>query len=283
MSKSSLVWLVTGCSRGIGKAIAETVLKNGHQLVATARKTDSLNYLQGLNDANLLTLPLDVNAPKAIAQTVEQAQAHFGRIDVLVNNAGYGLEGMAEEVTMEQVRHQMETNFFGLVDLTQRILPGMRERQQGWVFNIASVAGLMGFRGMSIYNASKFAVVGFSEALQQEMKPFNVQVVSIEPGPYRTDWAGSSLIRSEALQTMNPDSPYLEQNQKVDKIMQEGDGNQPGDPYQIAEVLFSATHGEACPVHMLFGDEAILYWEKKQEKLQDPDYFRTYPHSKRTV
>ena len=279
----SKVWIITGASRGIGRACAETMLKNGHKVAATARNTDDLKALVDEFGDNVLALQQDVNKPADNERVVKAAQEQFGRVDALLNNAGYGLQGVVEEVTMEQVRHQMETNFFGLTHMTQLVLPQMREQGSGYIFNIASVAGLRGFGGLSIYNASKFAVVGLTEGLAQEVKPLGIKAVCVEPGPYRTDWAGDSLIKSDSMAEQPEDSPYAHLNARVDSNLRKVDRKQPGDPYQIADVLLSATEKDDLPVHMLMGDEAQDMWHKQLETYNDTKFFDTFPHDRHTV
>ncbi|MCS7074918.1 MAG: SDR family oxidoreductase, partial [Bacteroidia bacterium] len=168
------VWLITGTSSGIGKVLVEELLNAEQLVVATARNPFALTF--SAEPKQLLTIGLDINLPEQIQQVVPQVLSVFGRIDVLVNNAGYGLEGAVEELTMEQIRHQLETNFFGLVDLTRQVIPVMRKQKSGYIVNVSSLAGLRGFKGLSIYNASKFAVEGFSEAISQELEPFGIRV-----------------------------------------------------------------------------------------------------------
>jgi short-subunit dehydrogenase len=270
------VWFITGCSSGLGKSFAINALEAGHHVVATARNLDSLNYLPSSD--NLLKCKLDVTQSHEIRESVQKTIEKFGKIDVLVNNAGYGLEGAFEELTMQQILEQFQTNVFGLMELTQSILPILREQKSGYIFNISSIAGLRGIAGMSIYNASKFAVTGFSEALANELEPFGIHVVAVAPGPYRTDWAGRSLKKSENLKNLNPASPYYELNKKIHTYMTEADGNQPGSPDQIASILLCAAQKNKLPVHMIFGQPAIDVWNKKMEKYQSRGFIQFFPH-----
>ncbi|MCE3006844.1 MAG: SDR family NAD(P)-dependent oxidoreductase [Bacteroidetes bacterium] len=277
------IWFITGCAQGIGRAIALEALKAGDRVVATARRVQDLRDLVETYGDQVKAYQLDVNVWDDCFTVMEMANTTLGHIDVLVNNAGYGLEGALEELTEAQIRQQMETNVFGLMACIKAVTPYMRSQQRGYIFNLASIAGLRGFNGMSLYNASKFAVVGLSEALAQELAPFGIQVAAVEPGPYRTNWAGKSLQKSEAMLRVKPDSPYRELNERLSRIMDTHDGKQPGDPSQIGAVLVDATRQEKLPVHMIFGDEAIESWKAVLEKYASADFLRTYPHSKRTA
>jgi NAD(P)-dependent dehydrogenase (short-subunit alcohol dehydrogenase family) len=277
------VWFITGCSQGLGLAIAERALEAGHRVVATARNVQSLVPLAAKYGDRVKPYQFDVTVWDDAAVLMALAHQHFGRIDVLVNNAGYGLEGALEELTEAQIRAQMETNFFGLVACIRAVTPIMRSQGRGYIFNISSIAGMRGYKGMSLYNASKFAVVGLSEAMAGELEPFGIKVACVEPGPYRTNWAGASLHRSEAMAKQDPRSPYAEQNAWLADVMAGHDGKQPGDPTQLADVLLHATTLDTLPVHMIMGDEAIQVWQQKMARYQDGSFLRTYPHTKRTA
>ncbi|MBX3102728.1 MAG: SDR family NAD(P)-dependent oxidoreductase [Bacteroidetes bacterium] len=280
---NSQVWFITGCSQGLGLVIAEHALEAGHRVVATARRVQSLAPLAAKYGDRVKPYQFDVDVWEDSAVVVDLVMQQFGRIDVLVNNAGYGLEGALEELTQAQIRRQMETNFFGLTACVQAVTPVMRAQGSGCIFNISSIAGMRGTRGMSLYNASKFAVTGLTEALAGELAPFGIRVACVEPGPYRTNWAGPSLHKSEAMTKQDPGSPYAEQNAWLAGIMSGHDGKQPGDPAQLAAVLVQAATLDKLPVHMIFGDEAIQIWQTKMERYQDPAFLSTYPHHKRTA
>lgn len=276
-----LRWFITGCSTGIGHSLAQAVLAAGHHATLTARKPESLADLVSQYPQTAQAVALDVNEPAQIEAAVAQAAAHWGGLDVVVNNAGYGLEGAFEETPEALMRHQMETNFFGLALVTQAALPHLRQSPLATVFNVASVAGLRGFRGVSLYNASKFAVVGLSEALADELSPFGIRVVSVEPGPYRTDWAGRSMIKTPAMASEDANSPYRELNEMLEKRFSQISGKQPGDPAQIAAALVhGAQQPGALPVHWLFGDEGIEYWQAKLQKYADTSFMHYFPHGK---
>jgi NAD(P)-dependent dehydrogenase (short-subunit alcohol dehydrogenase family) len=277
---NALTWFITGCSSGIGLAMATRALQHGHNVVATARRPEALQHLEDEFGRRLLRVRHDVDVPANNEAAVQAAQDRFGAVDVLVNNAGYGLEGAVEELTMEQIRSQMETNVFALIHLTKLCIPQMRERGSGMVVNVASIAGLRGYNGLSIYNASKFAVVGFSEALRQELRPFGIKVACVEPGPYRTEWAGRSLQRSETMNARDANSPYARLNDTLLRSIDGASGTQPGDPNQIADVLLSAAAAPEIPLHFVFGDEAIKVWTDKLERYQDPTYMDFFPHTR---
>ena len=191
MDSTSSVWLVTGCSTGFGRELSRILLQRGNRVVVTARNPAALDEFA--ENANALLAALDVTLPLQIADVVLQAEARFGRIDVLVNNAGYGYLSAVEEGEDDEVRAMFETNVFGLANMTKAVLPGMRERRRGHIVNISSMGGLIGFPGIGYYNATKFAVEGLSEALAKETAPLGIKVTIVEPGPFRTDWAGRSL------------------------------------------------------------------------------------------
>lgn len=280
MEDQQQVWLITGCSRGIGQAIAHEAMRSGHLVAATARKIDDLAPLLKTNASLCLPIEMDVDNEASILAGVKKVLETYGRIDVLINNAGYGLQGTVEELDMNAVRAQMETNFFGLLSVTQAVLPSMREKKSGYIVNVASIAGLRGSPTFGAYNASKFAVVGLSEALAQEVAPFGIRVSIVEPGPYRTDWAGSSLKRSEAMQHTDADSPYSELNASYKEMLDARVGKQPGNPRQIAQVLLMAAQEENPPLHMVFGDPAIEWWNQRMENYQKKSFMQHFPHDK---
>jgi short-subunit dehydrogenase len=190
---------ITGASRGLGKLWAEALLQRGDHVIATARDLSSLDDLVKKYGNNILPLQLDVIDRAADFAAIQKATKHFGGIDVLINNAGYGLFGSVEETSEKDARSQMETNFFGLLWLTQAVLPVMRAQGQGHIIQVSSVAGLITFPVLGVYNASKFAVEGLSETLATEVKGFGIHVTLIEPNSYSTDWAGSSAARTTAM------------------------------------------------------------------------------------
>jgi len=181
---------------------------------------------------------------------------------VLVNNAGYGLVGALEELSAESILRQVETNLLGVVWMCQAVIPHLRAQGGGFIFNVSSIAGYYGFKGTSLYNATKFAVTGLSEALAQELSGWGIYVANVAPGPYRTDWAGSSLEKSQALATLDPQSPYYELNAAMAQRYAAMDRQQPGDPTQIGRVLLDCVEKGWAPMHIILGDEARETWER---------------------
>ena len=230
MASTDSVWLVTGCSTGFGRELSRILLRRGNRVVVTARDPAALDEFAA--NANALLAALDVTLPLQIADVVRQAEARFGRIDVLVNNAGYGYLSAVEEGEDDEVRAMFETNVFGLANMTKAVLPGMRERRHGHIVNISSMGGLIGFPGIGYYNATKFAVEGFSEALAKETAPLGIKVTIVEPGPFRTDWAGRSL---KTPKTAIAD--YAQSAGARRAAIQGYSGRQQGDPVRGAEAI----------------------------------------------
>ena len=249
------VWLITGCSTGFGHGLAKAVLARGWRAIVTARdKTRLAGLVAGVQD-RALALDLDVTNAAEITAAVQAAQARFGHIDVLVNNAGYGYQATIEEGVETEIRAQFDANVFGLFAMTRAVLPGMRARRSGHVLNITSVAGFAGFPGSGYYAASKHAVEGFSDALAAEVKPLGIHVTCIEPGPFRTDWAGRSLV-----QTPNQIGDYAATAGARLKGTAAASGNQPGDPVRAAQAMIEITQSANPPQHLVlgaFGIEAV--------------------------
>lgn len=242
------VWFITGCSSGFGRELALAVLARGWRCVATARNQASLDDLAPDAGEHLLRVSLDVTDPAQIDAAVALAQARFGGIDVLVNNAGYGYQSSIEEGDEREIRAQFDANTFGLFAMTRAVLPGMRAKKRGHVVNITSVAGLAGFPGSGYYAASKHAIEGFSDALLAEAGPLGIKVTCVEPGPFRTDWAGRSLV-----QTPNRIEDYAETAGARMKRTAQGSGHQPGDPARAAQAMIRVTEVEEPPRHLVLG------------------------------
>lgn len=247
--QDSPVWFITGCSTGFGRELAKLVLARGWRAVVTARKVEQVaDLVEETGGQQAFAVKLDVTDAQQIAEAVGQAEAHFGRIDVLVNNAGYGYLAAVEEGEDEEVRKIFETNFFGLVNLTNAVLPGMRKRRSGHIVNVSSIGGLLGFAATGYYHATKFAVEGLSESLAAELKPLGISVTIVEPGPFRTDWSGRSIIESE-----KRIADYDETAGKRREQTHERSGKQQGDPVRGSEAIIKAVTSENPPLRLLLG------------------------------
>ena len=242
------VWFITGCSTGFGLELARLVVARGWRAVVTARDRAKVADLAHRAEDRVLALSLDVTKPGQIADTVRAAQETFGRIDVLVNNAGYGYQSSIEEGEEDKIRAQFDANVFGLFALTRAVLPIMRAQRSGHVLNITSVAGLVGFPASGYYAATKHAVEGFSDALAAEAGPLGIRVTCIEPGPFRTDWAGRSLV-----QTPSAIADYAETAGARLKATAEKSGTQAGDPVRAGEAMIRVTEIDDPPRHLLLG------------------------------
>ena len=242
------VWFITGCSTGFGRELAQQVVARGWRAVVTARdKARVADLVDGAGDHGL-ALDLDVTDAGQIAAAAQAAEARFGRVDVLVNNAGYGYQASVEEGVEAEVRAQFDANVFGLFAMTRAILPGMRARRRGHVINISSVAGFVGFPGSGYYAASKHAVEGWSDALAAEGKPLGICVTCIEPGPFRTDWAGRSLR-----QTPTEIAEYADTVGVRMQTTSGYSGQQPGDPARAASAMIAVTEQADPPRHLVLG------------------------------
>ena len=262
MADESKVWLITGCSTGFGKEMVKLLIARGDRVVATARRSEQLRELVD-GHTNAFAVGLDVSDPDTITEAVGQALTHFGRIDVLVNNAGYGYLAAVEEGEDEEVRKIFETNFFGLVELTKEVLPGMRERRSGTIVNVSSIGGLMSFAATGYYHATKFAVEGISESLALEVEPLGIRVMIVEPGPFRTDWAGRSILESKT-----EIADYKQTAGKRREQTRERSGNQQGDPVRGAQAILSAVDSGKPPLHLLLGKPALEMALKRLETLK---------------
>lgn len=246
------VWFITGCSTGFGRELAKYLLENGHKVAVTARDTAKVDDLVAMNEANALAIALDVNDKVQVADAVAKAESHFGRIDVLVNNAGFGYFGAIEESDETEVRAMFETNFWGLAEMTRAVLPKMRERREGTIVNISSIGGFVSFPGVGYYNATKYAVNGFSEALKKEVEPLGIKVVLVQPSGFRTDWAGRSA--NDATVTIEDYAETAGANQTA---IRGYSGNQPGDPVRAAKAIVQAVESENPPFYFLLGKAAL--------------------------
>ncbi|MDE8556638.1 oxidoreductase [Pantoea vagans] len=244
---SSPVWLISGCSTGFGRELAQQTIARGFKVVVTARDTSSIADLVAGHD-NALALALDVTRQASIDQAVSAALDAFGTIDVLVNNAGYGYQSSVEEGVESEIRAQFDANVFGLFALTRAVLPAMRKARSGHVINITSVAGLIGFASSGYYSASKHAVEGWSDSLALEAGPLGIHVTCVEPGPFRTDWAGRSLH-----QTPSTLPEYADTAAARMKATSEYSGTQKGDPARAARAMIAITEHDNPPRHLVMG------------------------------
>lgn len=252
------VWFITGCSTGFGRELAKLVLDRGWRAVVTARdKARVVDLVEGHED-NALALDLDVTDKDQIKAAAKAAEDRFGAVDVLVNNAGYGYQASIEEGDDDAIRAQFDANVFGLFAMTRAVLPGMRKRRRGHIINITSVAGLVGFPGSGYYAASKHAVEGFSDALTVEGRPLGIKVTCIEPGPFRTDWAGRSLQ-----QTTSSITDYDETVGARLKATAGNSGKQKGDPVRAAQAMIMVTELEHPPRHLVLGAFGVDAVSKK--------------------
>jgi NAD(P)-dependent dehydrogenase (short-subunit alcohol dehydrogenase family) len=260
--QNSDVWFITGCSTGFGRELAKLVLGRGYRAVVTARDTSKIRDLTAGHEGRALALKLDVTDKAEVAETVRYAESVFGSIDVLVNNAGFGYVGALEESDEDEVRAMVETNFFGLARMIHVVLPGMRRRRRGNIVNISSIGGLVGFPGVGYYNATKFAVEGLSESLAKEVAPLGIKVLVVEPGPFRTDWAGRSLKRSSQ---QIPE--YAETAGAFRERITSRSGKQVGDPVRAGEAIIKALESDHAPLHLVLGLIALETARTKIEKL----------------
>ena len=245
----SKVWFITGTSKGFGRIWAEAALERGDRVVATARNADTLTPLVEAYGDNVLALSLDVQDKAAIDAAVEQAHARFGRLDVVVNNAGYGLFGTIEEVTEQQARDQVETNLFGALWVTKAVLPILREQRSGHIIQVSTIGGVNAFPGIGLYHASKWGLEGFSQALAAEVAGFGIKVTIVEPGGYSTDWAGPSSIQAERLPAYEE---LWDQATKARAARQTA----PGDPDATGPAILELVDADEPPLRVFFGSAA---------------------------
>jgi len=248
--RMSKVWLITGASRGLGRAFTEEALKAGHRVLATARNSKHLADLAGKFGESVWTVPLDVTNEEQAKYAVDAAIRTFGGLDVLVNNAGYGNVGSVEDTSLADFRAQIETNLFGVIIMTKAVLPYFRERRAGHLIQISSIGGRVGPPGRAAYAAAKFGVEGFSESLSKEVGPLGIKVTIVEPGGFRTDFAGSSTELREG----QPE--YDATVGATVRFQREYDGKQPGDPIKAAEAILYVASLSEPPLRLLLGSDA---------------------------
>lgn len=253
----SKVWLITGTSKGFGKVWAEAALKRGDKVVATARNLEALNELKATYADSILTLQLDVNNREACFDVANKAKSHFGQIDVMINNAGFGHFGYLEEISESEARQQIETNVFGSLWMIQAVLPIMREQKSGHIIQVSSIGGVMAFPSLSIYHATKWAVEGMCESLSQEVSQFGIKVSLIEPSGYATDWGSASATHS------NPIAAY----DGLRKMMKENAGKAvQGNPQATDQAVLQLVDAETPPLRLFLGNMPLKMIEPTYAK-----------------
>lgn len=258
------IYLITGTSSGFGRALAEAVLERGGCAVLTARKPEAVSDLVDRYRDRAIGLRLDVTDDEERKSAVNAAVARFGRIDVLVNNAGRGSLGAAEEFSSAQIRRAMEVNFFGAIEMTRAVLPTMRKQRRGHILNISSVGGRVNIGGFSLYGAAKFAIEGCSEALRDEVAPLGIRVTLVEPGAFRTGFAGDSNMRPEI--TIDEYQPVIE---PVRQYLYGNSGRQPGDPHKAALAMIQVVEAKHPPLRLLLGADAYQLMESKTREMTE--------------
>lgn len=254
--------LITGVSSGFGQALAREALAVGHRVIGTVRNSEALQAFGALDTQRAFGYLLDVTDVERIDEVVGEIESAVGPIDVLVNNAGYGHEGILEESPLAELRRQFDVNVFGAVAMIKAALPGMRQRRRGHIINITSMGSFITLPGISYYCGSKFALEGISEALSQELTPFNIRVTAVAPGSFRTDWAGRSMVRSPRRLT-----DYDALFEPVRQARQEKSGKQLGDPVKAAHAILALIESQTPPTHLLLGSDALSLVRQKLEAL----------------
>ncbi len=257
-------FLITGVSTGLGRALAEAALAEGHRVVGTVRNEGALAQFEHLAPGRAFARQLEVTDVAAIGPSVQEIESRIGPIDVLVNNAGYGHEGTFEESSMDDLRHQFNVNVYGPVALMQAVLPGMRQRRSGHIINITSMGGLVTVPGLSFYHGSKFALEGISESLGKEVAGLGIFVTAVEPGSFRTDWAGRSMVRAE-----RGIADYDAVFDPIRRAREERNGRQPGDPALAARAILKAVAAKQPPAHLLLGSDANKVVRQKLDALRE--------------
>jgi NAD(P)-dependent dehydrogenase (short-subunit alcohol dehydrogenase family) len=276
------VWFITGASTGFGRLLAEEVLKAGGKVIATARNLDKVAALEEQYPQTTKALALDVTNTGQIESAVNEAITKFGRVDVLVNNAGYGVAGAIEEVSEAEFMPMFETNVFGLLRVTRAFLPHLRKQRSGHILNLSSIGGVVASPGMGFYNATKFAVEGMSEALAAELSPLGIRVTIIEPGPFRTDFLGRSGVVAK---TSIADYDATAGNMR--KYFAENDGKQKGDPLRAVHAMMEVVESPNPPLRLLLGASALQRlraklnnWEKEVASWEQVTVGADFPEGK---
>ncbi|TAE46801.1 MAG: SDR family NAD(P)-dependent oxidoreductase [Cytophagales bacterium] len=263
MKTNKKIWFVTGISSGLGKTLAESIIENGHFVIGTFRNQEQADAFNDLYKDLGYALTLDITKFDAIESAFQFIKEKFGKIDVLVNNAGFGFAGAIEETNQEEYRAIFETNFFGVLQLTQTFLPMLRQQKSGHIIQISSHGGFKAFAGFGIYNASKFALEGFSEALAQEVAPLGIKVTIVEPGPFRTNFAGQGFrLAQQIIEDYNDTAGLF--RQRIKGV----DGKQEGDPIKASKAIIDITRLDSPPLRLPLGKIAIISLTTKLESVQ---------------
>jgi NAD(P)-dependent dehydrogenase (short-subunit alcohol dehydrogenase family) len=262
-SSEQRVWFVTGVSTGFGRALAEAILEHGDILAGTVRQPDQQAAITALHPERAVGLLMDVTQPEQVAAAVREALDRFGRIDVLVNNAGHGIVGAVEEVSDSEARRVFEVNVFGVLHVIRAVLPHMRARRSGLVINLSSQGGVVGFLGSGVYCATKHALEALSESLSKEAAHLGIQVMLVEPGVFRTDFAGRSLLLAEQ-RLADYDPTVGKRRDNLPNV----DGKQPGDPARGARAIVQAASAENPPLRLALGPDALQVMREKVAGMQ---------------
>jgi NAD(P)-dependent dehydrogenase (short-subunit alcohol dehydrogenase family) len=262
-TKKQKVWLVTGASKGMGLKLSNLLLSLGHQVIATSRNTTELEQSITGNKNNFLPLEVDITSDKDVKKAIDLAVAHFGRIDVVINNAGYSLVGSMEEMSDQEFRSTMDVNLFGTVNIIRNVIPYLRKQGSGHIINISSNAGYVGFPNAASYNAAKFGVIGLTEALAQEVKSFGINVTVVAPGQFRTEFMNSIQYVKNRIGVYGID--------EAEKTWSAYSGKQQGDPNKLANILVRVTEMEHPPLHLLLGPDTFELVRKKR-KQEDAEF-----------
>ena len=262
------VWFVTGASKGLGLSLIKLLLKEGYNVAATSRKADDINDAITTDKENLLALTVDITDEGSVNDAIAKTIAHFGKLDVVVNNAGYSIYGSVEVLSNEEFRKTIDVNLFGTVNVIRAAMPHFREQRSGYIFNISSVAGYKGFGNSPSYATGKFAVIGLSESLAEEVKPFGVKVTVVAPGFFRTSFLdkGDELVSKNSIEEYHVEA-------LVDQL-RTMNGKQPGDPDKLVAALIRLTNEKNPPVHLLMGPDA--YQIVMQKKAAEQEEFETW-------
>lgn len=263
--KKQKVWFVTGASRGLGLSLVKQLLQQGHQVAATSRSAEALRTAVEAKEEDFLPLQVDLTNEEQVGEAVKQVVSHFGKINVVVNNAGYGLTGSLEELSDQEARQNFEVNVFGTLHVIRKVMPYLRQQQSGHIFNISSIGGFFGsFPGWGIYCATKFAVEGMSESLAEEVKAFGVKVTIVSPGYFRTDFLSSNSL----VVPQHPIEAYKSVRESQDMHQNSLNGNQAGDPEKAVVAIIRIASEQNPPLHLFLGEDAYQMAYNKMKAVE---------------